>query len=169
VQKKKKLSMYPEELYRLGAKSSDDDSFLEETGTYKDKLVESDSTGEKIYLSFYKPSRYNSERDSIWEKDSTHFKTQDQDWIYRHRKESTLPNKMKVLEYELGDPKSSRIIRGKSFRKDEVYYNLIVQGDSITKWSPFVNDFFNSFNPADTVKGVDSTVKKNNSFLLRLL
>jgi uncharacterized protein YbaP (TraB family) len=164
VQKKKKLSLYPEELYRLGTKPSDDDGFLEENGTYKDKLVENDSTGEKIYVSFYKPSRYNAERDSIWEKDSTHFKTQDQDWIYRSRKEATLPDKMKVLEYELGDPKSSRIIRGKSFRKGEVYYNLIVQGDSVTKWSSFVTDFFNSFHPADTVKGVDPAVKKTTVF-----
>ena len=159
VQKQRKLDLYPQEMYRYGA-VTDDESFLEENGQYSDRTVVSDSTGEKIYVSFYKPSRYEFDRDTATITDSTHFKTDDQDWVVRHRKKYQLPGKTVVREYELGDPKSSRIIRGKSFSRDGVYHRITVQGDTLSQWSSFVNSFFETFHPADTVKGVDPGEKK---------
>ena len=163
IQKPAKLEMYPQEMLRFGM-NSDDESFLEENGTYKDKLVEDDSTGEKIYVSFYKPSRYYLYDDTTASADTLHFKTEIQNWTYKSRKKYVLPNQFKVLEYELGDPKSSRVVRGKSFTRNGVAYYLLTQGDSISKWSSFTTDFFSTFAPYDTVKGVDDKVNRADVF-----
>ena len=163
IQKQRKLDMYPQDMYRYGL-NGEDDAFLEESGAYKDKIIANDSTGEKIYVSFYKPSRYYFDDDTTVNTDSTHFKTDEQDWVYRNRKKYERPDKLKVWEYELGDPQSSRIIRGKSFRKDGISYRLVAEGDTLTKWSSFIADFFSTFTPVDTIKGVDPFQKKSDVF-----
>ncbi len=163
VQKDKKLDMYPQDIYRFGDMNDDDDLF-EENGTYKDKIIANDSTGEKIYVSLYKPSRYQFDEEKVTTTDSTHFKTDEQDWVVRSRKKYELPNKTVVREYELGDPRSSRIVRGKSFKREGVSYLMLVQGDTLTKWSSFVNGFFSTFAPANTVKGANPLEKKSGLF-----
>jgi uncharacterized protein YbaP (TraB family) len=161
LQKTKKISMYPEELRYA---NRDEDHYLDETGSYKDRLVSFDSTGEKIYVSFYKPSRYYFDNDTASVKDYTHFKNEKFDWVYRSRKEYDLPNKMKVFEYVLGDPKSSRFVRGKLFTKDGVSYRLEAEGDTLSGQSSFVSNFFSSFAPSDTVKGTNPVEKKSGLF-----
>ena len=163
VQKEKKLDMYPQDIYRFGG-MNDDDEFFEENGTYKDKIIANDSTGEKIYVSFYKPSRYQFDEAKVTSTDSTHFKTDEQDWVVRSRKKYELPDRTVVREYELGDPRSSRIVRGKSFKREGVSHLMLVQGDTLTKWSSFVNDFFTTFVPVDTVKGANPLEKKSGLF-----
>ncbi|HYK57700.1 MAG TPA: hypothetical protein VEV15_14625, partial [Flavisolibacter sp.] len=163
VQKEKKLDMYPQDIYRFGGMNDDDDVF-EENGTYKDKIIANDSTGEKIYVSFYKPSRYQVDEEKVTSTDSTHFKTDEQDWVVRSRRKYELPDKTVIREYELGDSRSSRIIRGKSFKRDGVSHLMLVQGDTLTKWSSFVNGFFTTFAPVDTVKGTNPLEKKSGLF-----
>lgn len=161
LQKQKKLDMYPQDMYRYGAGENDDDSFLEESGKFSDRVVADDSTGEKIYISFYKPSRYYFDDDTTAAIDTVRYKTDKQEWIFRKRQKNILPNGMKVLDYVIGDPKSSRAIRGKSFTKDGIRYRLLAQGDTLTQWSSFIDGFFESFSPSDTVKGVNATLKKS--------
>jgi uncharacterized protein YbaP (TraB family) len=163
IQREKKLDMYPQDIYRYGA-MNDDDSFFEENGTYKDKIIVNDSTGEKIYVSFYKPSRYSFDEDTVATTDSTHFKTDEQNWTIRSKKKYELANKMKVKEYELGDAKSSRIIRGKSFSKDGLTYHITVQGDTLTQWSSFITSFFTTFIPVGTAKGINPVEKRSALF-----
>ncbi len=159
VYKKKKLLMYPEDMNRFGG-SSEEDAALTESGVFRDKVIEHDSTGEKIYLSFYKPGRYYFDNDSTVMKDTSVFNTHDQKWIYRSRKKYESPNKTKVFIYELGDPLSSRMVKGKVFIKNGVNHRLEVFGDTLTKESDFVTSFFSSFQPSDTITGVDERVKK---------
>src|SRR5690606_24143049 len=61
--KEKKLQMYPEELFRIG-NDLDDEAHLEEYGTYEDRTIVNDSTGEKIYVSIYKPGKYYYNNDT---------------------------------------------------------------------------------------------------------
>ncbi len=165
LEKAKKISMYPENMQnRYGME--DEDAFLIDGGSFKEKLVVNDSTGEKIYVSLRKPSRYYQDTDTsnLAEPDSTTFKTSRMDWTYLSRKKYELPNKMKVLEYMLGDPKSSRYVYGKLFSKDGVDYRLESQGDIHTGQSAFIKNFYESFTPSDTVKGVDVKAKKSPLF-----
>jgi hypothetical protein len=164
LEKTKKLSMYPDELYESRYGQDDDDSFEEQT-TYKTKLVANDSTGEKIYITFNKPSRYYYDRDTTSiDEDSTHFSTDKLNWTYRSRKVYDLPNKTKVFEYVLGDPKSSRYIQGKLFSRAGVDHRLETQGDTISKPSSFISGFFETFMPGDTVKGTDTRERKSPLF-----
>ncbi|HEY0356387.1 MAG TPA: TraB/GumN family protein [Flavisolibacter sp.] len=164
LDKEKKISMYPENIYGNYGNDDEDLVFIER-GMQKDKLVSSDSTGEKIYISFTKPSRYYFDEDTVvTHDDTTHFKTNKIDWIYRSRKKYELPNKTKVLEYELGDPASSRYLRGKLFTRDGVGYRLETLCDTATQPSEFINTFFTSFSPSDTVKGTNPREKKTPLF-----
>lgn len=164
LERSKKLSMFPDDIYSRG--DSDDEDELEEQNTYKTKLVASDSTGEKIYITFSKPSRYYYETDTVTtDEDSTHFKTDDINWTYRSRKTFYLPNsKTKVFEYVLGDPKSSRYVHGKYFTRDGVNYRLETQGDTISQASSFITGFFETFTPGDTVKGTNTRERKSALF-----
>ena len=163
LQKPKKLSLYPENLERFGA-NADEDAYLVENGTQKERLVANDSTGEKIYVSFSKPSRYYYDADSSAEADTTHFKTDKLNWTYRSRKKYELPNKTKVFEYVIGDPRSSRYVQGKLFSRDGVFHRVETEGDTLTAQSPFLSGFFASFQPLDTVKGTNVKEKKTRLF-----
>ena len=154
--------MYPENMVRED--SDDDESFFEESGTYRDKLVTNDSTGEKIYVSFRKLSRYYYDADSTTTIDTTHFKTDKMNWVFRKRVKQELPNRMKVLDYVLADPQSSRYVRGKVYSRDGVSFRLETQGDTIRKESDFISQFYNTFTPADTVSGNNPRTKKSGLF-----
>ncbi|MGZ8545241.1 MAG: hypothetical protein ACXWV0_08080, partial [Flavisolibacter sp.] len=165
LEKAKKISMYPENMQNRYGMDEEDASLID-GGVFKEKLVVNDSTGEKIYVSLRKPSRYYQNDDTLKNEnpDSMSFKTSRMDWTYLSKKKYELPNRMKVLEYIVGDPKSSRYVYGKLFSRDGVDYRLESLGDIHTGQSAFIKDFYSSFTPSDTVKGVDVRAKKSPLF-----
>jgi uncharacterized protein YbaP (TraB family) len=163
INKPKKLDMYPENVFRLG-NNNEDESHLEEYGQYKDRIIKNDSTGEKIFVSLYKPGKYYFDDDTAQAIDTLVFKTKDQDWVYRSRKKYEMPNKTKVLEYTLGDPKSSRMVVGKSFSRNGIYHRVVLQADTLTGLSGFASAFMASYMPVDTLKGVNPLEKKTHIF-----
>lgn len=164
LEKPQKLEMFPSELYRISGLQGDDS--LEDKPVFKGKLVENDSTGEKIYVNFYKPSRYFYKKDSSASvKDTTHFKTAKQNWIYRSRKKFMLPGNIRVMDIVLGDPASSRILHAKTFTKDGgIIYSIQTEGDTLTRPSAFVENFFNSFMPTGSFETVNTRSKKTGVF-----
>ena len=160
LHKTKKLTMYPDKLSRY----KDEEANLAEDNTYKNKTIENDSTGEKIFVYFSKPSRYYYKEDTTSALDSAYFERGKMKWQFRSKKKYELPNKTKVLEYVAGDPKSSRYVQGKIFSRDGVSYWLQTQGDTMSKPSAFVSNFFESFEPSDTVKGTNLQEKKTKLF-----
>lgn len=158
LEKKNKLQMYPEEAYY---NSDDDDDSLVDNGTYKSRLVASDSTGEKIFVSLYKPSQYAVRDEKRADRDSTAFK---KEWVLRRQAKDTLSNGLLVYDYELGNRKSSRLLKGKIIARDGVGYKLQTEGDTLSAPSAFVTSFFQSFSPIDTLTGID--VKKKKAALL---
>jgi uncharacterized protein YbaP (TraB family) len=163
LEKKKKKEMYPHEMFNMGRNEEEDDS-LDEKDIYKDKILRNDSTGEAIYISFNKRSKYYFDDDTTTVVDSLKFETPYQNWTYRSYKRWQLPNKTRILEYVMGDPKSSRMVHGKSFAREGIYYRLEIESDTLTKPSSFVTNFFESFTPVDTVKGFDPRKKKSGIF-----
>lgn len=164
LEKPKKLTMYPSNFSRYGYGGEDDDSDLAEETTYKTKMVVNDSTGEKIFVFFSKPSRYYYDADSTSATDSSYFERGKMKWQVLSKKKYELPGKVKVREYKVGDPKSSRYVQGKVFTKDGINYWLQTEGDTLTKQSAFITNFFESFTPADTVKGTNPREKKTKLF-----
>lgn len=159
IEKKKKLSMYPEAALYGGYEGSDDDSLLD-GGKYAGKLVENDSTGERIYVSYFKPSAYYFD-DGSHEKDTTGVY---KEWIVRKKKMDTLADKTTITDVELSGKGSSRLLKMKAIEKKGIGYSLQTETDTLSAPSLFVQSFYESFAPVDTSKGFDAKKKKTDLF-----
>ena len=73
-------------------------------------------------------------------------------------------NGMNILTHKLKDTTSSKIILVKYFQKQGVLYKLSTLQDSIGKASNFINEFYNSFTPRDTLLGKDIFKDKSKQF-----
>ncbi|HVF81800.1 MAG TPA: TraB/GumN family protein, partial [Flavisolibacter sp.] len=151
LEKKKKLEMYPEGASNDG----DDDDSLIDNGKFMDRVIVADTTGEKIYVSFYKPSQYYQHPADV--DDSTLFKKA---WVVRYKKRDTLADNSIVIDYLLGSESSSRAIKGKIFTRNGSRYKLETELDTLSAPSTFITSFFQTFTLLDTAKGVDVKKKK---------
>lgn len=166
VETKIKLGI-PYYAYGIGSGEDmpDEDQQLE-SGTYRNRVIANDSTGEKIFVSFFKTPRYYYSKDSLsWEKDNEQsiFGT-DSSWIIRKNKRSILPGNMKTWELLMSDSNSSRALWGKSFYRDGVGFSIATQTDTLTAPSPFIKTFFETFTPVDTVSALNPFEKKSHLF-----
>lgn len=134
-------------------------------GTYRNKIISNDSTNEKIFVSFYRsPWYYYTKDSSVLENDNLALFGSDSTWIVRQKNKSVLPDGMKVWESIISDTGSSRSFWVKVFYKNGVGYSLMSQTDTLSKPSSFVKRFFETFTPADTLKGINPFVKKTDLF-----
>jgi len=147
-EKKNKLGVTDEDSYV--SDSDDDESYFSlSKDDYKTRLVKNDTTGEEVYVSFARTSKYEY-IDSTLLRDNKYLflPGYDTTWIVRSEKKSTLPNGMKVMEQVVTDTNSSRAILTKTFYKDGLHFQLITQTDTLSQPSSFVKDFFENFIPA---------------------
>ncbi|MBS1609500.1 MAG: TraB/GumN family protein [Bacteroidetes bacterium] len=150
--------------------NNDDDDKNEkdalENGIYRNKIISNDSTGQKVYVSFNKYGRYHYESDSSWlnRKNLKSYLGGDSTWIVRKLKSFDSPDKMRVWEYELTKKGSSRIFLKKDFYKNGISFSLITESDSLTEPDNFIRTFFNSFTPADTLRGISPFTSKSKDF-----
>ena len=75
----------------------------------------------------------------------------------------------RIRELELSEEGSSRTIHLKSIYRDGVGFTLMTQSDSLTKPSSFVSNFFQTFHPVDTLKGINPFEKKSERFFKDLM
>lgn len=129
---------------------------------FKTKLIKNDTTGEAIFVSFYRSPKYFYSDDStaMEENNDRILNAEDSSWIIRSRKRSELPDKTKVNEVLASDTNSSRVIWTKAFYKNGIGFVLMTQTDTLTTPSSFVKNFYESFLPTDTLKGNNPFVKK---------
>jgi uncharacterized protein YbaP (TraB family) len=167
---KQKLSI-PRFNYGVDEDEDTTGSDILEEGAFRSRIISNDTTGEKIYVSFYRTPGYFVRKDSInTDKDPVlTIMGTDSSWIVRSRSAKTLPGKMQVFEVVLSDTGSSRLIWNKRFYRNGIGFSLITQLDTLTGPSSFVRTFFDSFTPADTLKGVDPFARKSQVFFNDLL
>jgi uncharacterized protein YbaP (TraB family) len=163
--KKIKLNMPRGNNY--GNDDDDDESETDqlEAGAYRNKIISNDTTGEKIYVAFYRSPRYYYTKDSAaLNKENEVSILGDTSWIIRNRKKTELPNKMKVWETIVTDTGSSRTLWIKSYYKNGIGFSLITESDTLTQPSAFIKKFYETFTPGDTLQGINPFVKKSNLF-----
>lgn len=164
--------VFPEEkkikldINQYDVSGDDDDEETEdqllESGAYRGKLIEHDSTGEKIYVAFFKASRYHYSKDSSrLSRDSGFYYQDDSTWIVKKYKKTVLPDNRKVWDIIVSDTGSSRAIWYKTFYKDGVTFTLTTLTDTLTPPSDFVKQFYETFSPADTIKSQNPFEKKS--------
>ena len=167
-QKKEKMGV-PRYSYS-GDAEEESESDLLNNGTFRSRVIANDTTGEKIYVSFYKMQRYYTATDSsMIDEDSDNDLLGDTTLIVRMKKKYELPGKTRVTERMISDTGSSRAIWIKSFYKSGIGFILMSECDTLTKPSAFVQSFYDSFIPADTLKGSDPFAKKSPLFFADLL
>ncbi|MGZ8523478.1 MAG: TraB/GumN family protein [Chitinophagaceae bacterium] len=161
---KEKLNI-PRDNYSTGDEEELSENDLLEDGVFRSKVIGNDSTGEKIFVSFFKMQRYNYIKDStLLEKENQTSLFSDSTGIIKMRKVYQLPNKMKVWESSITDTGSSRTLRSKTFYKNGIGYTIAVQADTLSQPSSFVKSFFDSFSPVDTLLGSNPFSKKADLF-----
>lgn len=171
--KAKKIKL---DMPRYGYYGNDDDDDGEETeaqqlesGALRDKVIENDTTGEKIYVTFRKTSRYEYDSDSSWYTGKSKlFFNNDSTWILRNYTTEMLPSGHRVWNILVSDSGSSRLFRQKVFYKDGVTFTLTSQGDTLTPPSDFIKEFYSGFTPVDTLKGTSPFTKKSAVFFADL-
>ncbi|RYY52827.1 MAG: TraB/GumN family protein, partial [Chitinophagaceae bacterium] len=129
------------------------------------RMVANDSTGEVISVSYSRISDYETVKDSSlllgfnrdsWKLDSAR--------IVRSSQTGTLPGGVRYSDVVLSDSGSSRQIRMKLYYVNGNAFMLMNQSDTLTQASSFVNNFFDSFQPADSLKGTDPFASKTTRF-----
>lgn len=141
------------------------ESDLLEAGTFRNKIISNDTTGEKIYISFYRSPRYYYTKDNTsLDKDNEGNFSHDSTWIIKSRKKTELPNKTKVWDAVLTDTGSSRALWYKTYYKDGIGFSLLTLLDTLTKPGPFISKFYETFSPVDSLKGVNPFTKKSAVF-----
>ncbi len=162
---KEKLNV-PRYAYNAGA---DDDELTEkeklEQGVFRSKVISNDSTGEKIFVTFFKLQPYYQIKDSsVMDKENQGTFFGDSTVIVKWKKEYQLPDKMKVWESVITDTGSSRTLWSKTYFKDGIGFAILTQSDTLSKPSSFVQSFFDSFSPCDTLAGRNPFEKKSALF-----
>lgn len=116
----------------------------------RSRIIRHDSTGEQIYVEFAKLSPY----ESVEDEEKLHQipgMSYDTSWIVRNAKSYSAPGGFQVREWELSDTGSSRMIWHKRWYKEGLAYNISAQLDTLSRKSQFLNDFFQSFRPLDSL------------------
>ena len=162
--KKIKIDMPQTNYFGDGQEEEPADDLMEE-GAYRNKTIGNDTTGEKIFISFYRSSRYYYSKDSTaFDKENKGTYMGDSTWVVKLSKKTVLADKTKVWEVILTDTGSSRTLWSKAFYKDGIVFSLTTQSDTLTQPSKFIKNFFETFTPSDTLKGINPFVKKSNLF-----
>ncbi len=163
-EKKNKLDIPDEDSYVPG--SDEDESYFSFTkDDYKTRVIKNDTTGEVVYISFARTSKYEYVDSSLLRDNKYLFLPGfDTTWIVRSEKKSIFPNGMKVMEQVVTDTNSSRAILTKTFYKDGLHFQLTTQTDTLSQPSSFVKSFFENFVPADTLKIINPFTKKSKIF-----
>jgi uncharacterized protein YbaP (TraB family) len=163
-EKKNKVDLPDEDPY-VSDDDDDDNYFSLTKDDYKTRLVKNDTTGEAVYISFSRTSKYEYVDSTLMLDNKYLFMPGfDTTWVVRSAKRSTLPNGMKVMEQVVSDTSSSRAILTKTFYKEGLYFQLTTQTDTLSQPSGFVRSFFENFIPADTLKIINPFTKKSKVF-----
>ncbi|HKC36772.1 MAG TPA: hypothetical protein VKB95_11945, partial [Chitinophagaceae bacterium] len=163
-EKKNKVDLPDEDSYV--SDDDDDDNYYSLTkGDYKIRMIKNDTTGEAIFISFSRTSKYEYVDSALLHDNKYLFLPgYDTTWIIRNTKKSILPNGMKVMEQLVTDTNSSRAILTKTFYRDGLNFQLSTQTDTLSPPSGFVKSFFETFMPADTLKVINPFTKKSKEF-----
>jgi uncharacterized protein YbaP (TraB family) len=149
-----------EELFRQAYRDNDND---DDDMKYESKLIGNDTTGEKILVSYTRVSKYAYEKDSskLWESRYGGQWTSDSTMVVSLKKERREPNGFLVRDLVISDTGCSRQLLVKSFYKNGHFFHLSAITDTIGGKSAFIENFFSSFKPEDTLKGISLFTRKS--------
>lgn len=146
----------------------DDDADDEDdlpSGVYRSQLIRNDTTGERIFVSYFRFRKYSQLADSSFLSSDKAFALYgDTSWIVRSKTRSAIGDNVRVWEAVVSDTGSSRTLWAKQFYKDGVGYLIVSQQDTLTQPSSFVTSFYENVRPTDSLSGLSPFTKKSKYF-----
>ncbi|MDB5251122.1 MAG: hypothetical protein JWP27_291 [Flaviaesturariibacter sp.] len=149
-------------LANFSGRRNDEDSLVA-NAEHKNKMVASDTTGERIYVAYWKASPYFFDTDSSWV-DFMNKEDALDTWVVRSKSKSTLPGGIRAWDYVITDSASSRAFRCRLMYRNGVAHKLITQIDTSASQSAFINTFFATFMPEGGDPANDVFVRKSDVF-----
>lgn len=137
---------------------------------YKYKFIGNDTIGEKILVVYHKLPAYAWWKDSAtfwkenlgtWDDDST--------YIVKLDKRYDLTKDIKCREQQYTDTGSSRLLLIKTFYSNGHLFTISALTDTLTTRSTFLQNFFATYTPSDTLKGTAVFTRKTGQYLKDLL
>jgi hypothetical protein len=166
-------------MYRRYYVNDDEDEDPDNSLDFETKMIGNDTIGEKIFVLYKAPGKYSFINDSVkyWKKlfngksfldegedtddeDSSHKST----FITRFDKVYNLPGGIKCRELQLTDTGSSRLLWTKFLYKDGHFFSINTLTDSLSVNSPFLQRFFSTLTPSDSLKGEQMFTRKTEKF-----
>jgi hypothetical protein len=160
LHKSKKLDMYGSTTTVAQERAMPD---LLDNGELKTLLVKDDSTGQLITIDRVKMPRYLFQKDSDLLKDSV-YSSNGPKWAVRAHTSAVLPDGSRTWNIVLGDPKSSRCVKGLLVFRKGVTYALQTETDTLDLNDEFITSFYKSFRTSDSVQAANPFEPKSAAF-----
>jgi uncharacterized protein YbaP (TraB family) len=133
----------------------------------KTRFIGSDTIGEKILVTYDGPGSYSFLNDTanFWKKVLPNESDgNDSTFIFKRDKTYELPGGIKCRDLEITDTGSSRIILSKWLYEAGHVFTLTTLTDTISTRSPFLDKFFKSFAPGDSLEDGSVFTRKTGKF-----
>jgi uncharacterized protein YbaP (TraB family) len=147
--------------------TSDDNNDDYNTTSYTTRLIGNDTIGEKILVTHFRMPQYTYKNDStgLWKSIAGNNWFSDSAFIIKENKQYTLPDGMRCRDIQLTDTNSSRLLIARLFYKNGHFFTISTLTDTLTAHSTLLSGFFNTFKPADSLKGESLFARKTSRFL----
>ena len=154
-----------QELIRLSYRGYEDDG-NQSRALQKSRYFGNDTTGEKIFVSYNQLSDYSYIKDStqLWKDPDETDWLDDTSFIVRKKREYTLLDGTKCREIQITDTGSSKVLLLTSYFTSGRFYSISTLTDTLSIKSSFLDEFFTTFRPTDTVKKTDLFARKGSKF-----
>jgi uncharacterized protein YbaP (TraB family) len=149
-------------LANFSGRRNGEDSLLA-NAEHKNKMIASDTTGERIYVAFWKASPYFFDTDSSWV-DFMNKPDALDTWVVRQKTRADLPGGIRGWEYIITDSASSRAFRCRLLYRNGMAHKLTAQIDTSGSQSSFINTFFTTFLPEGGDGTNDIYARKSDMF-----
>jgi len=159
------------ELQEMMTRGYDDDEndFEYNDSYYSFREIGNDTTGERLFVTISKTIPYSFQKDSSKFSEYDWAEEIDSNYIYKKRKAFTLENGTRVMDIVVTDTGSSRIWISRTFFRNGHYFYITTLTDTLGEQSSLLSNFFDSFSPADTLKGESIYIRKTARFFNDLL
>ncbi len=119
-------------------------------GLMRSRIFQNDSMGEQIHVSFFQTGRYTDLSDTIKIKELKRFTPPDSTMVLVKENTRSDRSGFSIIESIFSDTNSSRRLWSKTWYRPATGtgYNLVTMIDSIGQPAAFLNQFFESFQPA---------------------
>ncbi len=150
-----------------GGSGYGDDEDESNGAAYQSRMIRNDSTGEMLFVSYYRLSEYDQLPDTnamAFTKQLERFNDYDSSIVIRSSTTVYTGNNGRVEDAVIGSKTSSRVLRVRFIFRDGNGFVLMSESDTVNAGSTFIRDFYDSFQPFDSLRRIDAFSSKTMRF-----